>query len=116
MFAYQGTDIYMPVGDYGVPLPLSVKACCKACAQDLLDTDQVRFAVTRGGGELVRRDWTLSDLEATDGEFEVVLTEEESAGLPVGVYAWRLCLLRGGELRGALSGGIFTVGVSPRWP
>ncbi len=98
MFCANGTKLKLTRGDYGTTVPVRVKPHCSGCECNILDTDQFLLQVIKGDRVKVSKRKTWSELQATDGVFFLDFTEEESAGLDLGVYAWRLVWYRLGEI------------------
>lgn len=98
-FFAKGTKIIMTRGDYGIPLPIKVSAHCAACGDNLLEDDTILLEVTKGDAVYVCRRKTWGDLLACDGVMSLELTQEESDGMGLGVYSWRILWLRENELQ-----------------
>lgn len=101
-FLANGTTLKMTRGDYGVPVPIRVRPHCAACDGSFLDDDTILLEVTKGGKVFVRRRETWGDIQAHDGFMTLELTQEESQGMALGVYSWRLLWLREGEVQNCL--------------
>lgn len=98
----EGMRLRLTKGDFGVPLPICLTPHCKVCGEELVDTDVVRLTVERGGIALVTQETTWGTIQAADGYCTFALTADEAQLLDWGLYTWRICLLRDGELRNTL--------------
>lgn len=101
-FKAVGTRLRMSRGDYGIPLTIHLAAHCKACEDDLLPTDEIRLSVEQGGTKIISRSTTWGSVEADDGRYTITLTKDETKKLHVGLYTWRVKLIRAGLVRHTL--------------
>lgn len=99
----------MTRGDYGVPLRLHVIEHCRDCGDELEPDDRIRAEILREGRVLFAREASREDLEADDGVMELYLTAEEAVDMPLGLYAFRVLLLREGTVRNTLLASIVEV-------
>lgn len=101
-FVANGTTLKMNRGDYGIPVPILVKPHCASCDGAFLDDDTILLEVTKGGKVFVCRRETWGDIQAHNCCLTLELTQEESKGMALGVYSWRLLWLREGNLQNCL--------------
>lgn len=99
MFGRDGNRLVLTRGDYGVVLPVRIKTACEDCADDIMGTDEIRVEITRDGETMVQQTALWSEAEANCGVLNVALTKEESEALDVGLYTWKVLLLRAGKVR-----------------
>lgn len=97
-----GTRLIMTRGDFGAPLSIHLQAHCAACAEELYPTDAFEVRIEHGGEAFVTRRTTWKAVQAEDGYYTLLLTEAEAKLLDVGLYTWRVILIRDGELRDTL--------------
>lgn len=92
----------MTRGDYGVPLTLHVIEHCKECGEDLEPDDRICAALLRSGREVFSRKSSIEEVEGNDGLMELYFSKEEAAAINLGLYAFRVLLLRDGEVHNTL--------------
>lgn len=111
MTKIQGKTITISEGDHGVPIPIAVRTCCQ-CTEELLDSDELVFTVSKGSRTLVERRKSWGALREDGGAFSLILEQEEAEALTAGLYTWRIRLVRAGAARNTLADGPFWVGVT----
>lgn len=99
----------MTRGDYGIPLILHIIEHCKECLDDLEPSDVVRAEILKNGIAVYTKENSLEDLEATDGMMEIYLTPQEAEGIDLGLYAFRVNLIREGQIHNTLLSSILEV-------
>lgn len=102
MFTSRGTRLFLRRGDFGQPLAIRVTEHCDTCGAGMEETDIVRIEITRAMDLLVMREISWSELTTTDGLLNLTIAESESALLRVGLYTWRVVLIREGEVLNTL--------------
>lgn len=100
MWSVDGERIQMVEGDWGVALPLTITGITIA------QNDEIIFTVRK-----LRKTPPLVEKTATGtGTINVVLTEEESAGLKIGKYRYTIDWKQGGAFEAnLLRQGVFEV-------
>ena len=82
MWAVNGTEISMAVGDYGIDLPITISGVT-------IDSyDELRLVINRAADNATVLEKTFSGIQQNTVNLE--LTEEESTGIPVGKYEYSL--------------------------
>lgn len=99
MFQARGLRLRLTKGDYGVPLPIHLVPACEDCGTALCQTDVLRLTIERANTPLVVKNTTWGDVQGTGGYYILALTKEEADALDLGIYTWRVCLLRDGKVR-----------------
>lgn len=92
----------MTRGDYGVPLTLHVIEHCEECGEDLEPDDSVCATLLRSGQEIFSRKSSIKEVKENEGLIELYFTKEEAAAIDLGLYAFRVLLLRDGEVHNTL--------------
>lgn len=82
MWAVSGQNLSMAEGDYGVQLPITINGT----ELTLSDSIKVTFKTARNGETILEKDFS----SILNNTINLELTEEDSAKLPVGVYAYSL--------------------------
>ena len=80
MWRNSGLNISMAEGDYGIALPIKVTGATFGAG------DEMRMKIAKGSAEILSKVFTT----ITNNTVDLELTEEESALLPIGVYAYSL--------------------------
>lgn len=80
MWVCTGQSIQMVEGDFGIELPLSVNGVT------FTEHDELRIKIARGEDVLIAK--TFSSI--TDNTVRLVLSEADSALLPIGAYQYSL--------------------------
>lgn len=80
MWVCTGQSIQMVEGDFGIELPLSVNGVT------FTERDELRIKIARGEDVLITK--TFSSI--TDNTVRLVLSEPDSALLPIGAYQYSL--------------------------
>lgn len=82
MWYVSGQNLSMVEGDYGIALPVTINGT------ELAETDSIRitFKTEKNGEVVLTKDFT----SITDNTFNLEFTQEESAKLGIGVYAYTL--------------------------
>lgn len=99
MFQARGLRLRLTKGDYGVPLPIQLMPACEACGTALCQSDVLRLTIERANTPLVVKDTTWGDVQGAGGYYILTLTKAETDALDLGIYTWRVFLLRNGEVR-----------------
>lgn len=102
MFEAHGRDLYMTKGDYGIPIILHLAVPCAECGGELKSDDLIRVELCRCGKTVVAKETDYGSLDMMDGLMVLELTEAESALFRVGLYSWRVLLVRDGVTRNIL--------------
>lgn len=92
----------MTRGDYGVPLTLHVIKHCEECGGDLEPDDVIRATLLRSGKEIFSRESSIEELKGEEGLMELYFKKEETAAIDLGLYTFRVLLLRDGEVHNTL--------------
>lgn len=102
MFQAQGTRLKLTKGDYGIPLTIHLAAHCEACGGDIQPTDEIELVVERRGVPVIIRKTTWKRVLADEGYYTIAFGEEAVKRLHMGLYTWRVRLVRDGEVRHTL--------------
>lgn len=108
MFCWDGR-LRMTRGDYGVSLSLHITEHCEACGSSLDPEDVIRAELLREGRSVFCREASYKEITEDDGMMELSLTKEEAETISLGLYAFRVVLLRGGQINNTLLASILEV-------
>lgn len=102
MLGYEDGRLRMTLGDHGVPLLLRVSRYCPKKGDGPEAKDRIRAELLQSGKRVFAREIAYGELEAAQGIMELFLTPEEAEKLSLGLYTFRVLLLREGEVRNTL--------------
>lgn len=97
------TRLRLTKGDYGIPLSIYLAPHCSNCGAELLPADLIVFIVERAERPLISKSTTWRDVTTAGGYYTLSMDKAEADELDVGLYTWRIRLVRNGVVRHTLA-------------